>query len=163
MRQDVKVNEGAEKGDSQDVAQQGKTGQSRQFAKLLNHLFKTRLTDSGRPYTLSEVSHGTGMTVPYLSILRKGNIGAVPFERVEALARFFRVPLDYFSQTEAPVDTLDDEMRHNLDKPLVREVALRAGSMGMAERALILQMMEHADRVLKETKEADNPKKASDE
>lgn len=163
MRQDVKVNEGAEKGNSQDAEQQGKTGQSRQFAKLLNHLFKTRLTDSGRPYTLSEVSQVTGMSVPYLSILRKGNIGAVPFERVEALARFFRVPLDYFSQTGVPVDTLDDEMRHSLDKPLVREVALRAGSMGMAERALILQMMEHADRVLKETTRADDPKKASDE
>jgi len=151
------VNEGAKKGDNQDVEQQGKTGQSRQFAKLLNHLFKTRLTDSGRPYTLSEVSQGTGMSVSYLSILRKGNIGAVPFERVDALARFFRVPLDYFSQTEAPVDTLDDEMRHTLNKPLVREVALRAGGMGMAERALILEMMEHAERVLEESRRTSEP------
>jgi transcriptional regulator with XRE-family HTH domain len=149
------VNEGEEKGDSQQVEQQGKTGQSRQFAKLLNHLFQTHLTDSGRPYTLSEVSQGTGMTVPYLSILRKGNIGAVPFDRVEMLARFFRVPLDYFSQEGPPLDTLDDEMRHTLSKPLVREVALRAGGMGMAERALILQMMEHAEKVLGEAKRTD--------
>src|SRR5713101_7872990 len=96
-----------------------------QFAVLLKHLFATRLTPEGRPYTLTEVAKATGMSVPYLSILRKGTISAVP--------------LDYFSQEGPPVDTLDDLAREALVKPLVRDVMLRAGKVGMVQRALILQ------------------------
>jgi transcriptional regulator with XRE-family HTH domain len=124
--------------------------QSRQFAVLLNHLFATRLAPEGRPYTLTEVSKATGMSVPYLSILRKGTIGAVSFQRVEALARFFHVPLDYFSQAGPPVDTMDDLVREALAKPLVREVALRAGKVGTVQRALVLQMLNHADQMVQE-------------
>src|ERR671938_2046547 len=85
-----------------------------QFAVLLNHLFATRLTPEGRPYTLTEVSKGTGLSVPYLSILRKGTIGSVPFQRVAALARFFQVPLDYFSQEGPPTESLDEQVREAL-------------------------------------------------
>ena len=119
-----------------------------QFAVVLNHLFATRLAPEGRPYTLTEVAKGTGLSVPYLSILRKGTISAVPFQRAAALARFFHVPLDYFSQEGPPVDTLDDLAREALAKPLVRDVMLRAGKVGTVQRALILQMLEHADQVL---------------
>jgi len=126
----------------------------RQFAVLLNHLFATRLAPSGRPYTLTEVAKATGMSLPYLSILRKGAICAVSFQRVEALARFFHVPLDYFSQEGPPVDTMDALVRDALAQPLVREVALRAGKVGTAQRALVLQMLEHADCVLQELAQA---------
>jgi transcriptional regulator with XRE-family HTH domain len=129
---------------------EGSHRQPRQFAVVLNHLFATRLTPEGRPYTLTEISKATGMSVPYLSILRKGTIGAVPFHRVEALARFFHVPLDYFSQAGPPVDTLDDLVREALAQPLVREVALRAGKVGLAQRALVLEMLDHAEQVLQE-------------
>jgi len=122
----------------------------RQFAVLLNTLFAIRLTPQGRPYTLTEVAKATGMSVPYLSILRKGAIEAVPFQRVEALARFFRVKLDYFSQQQSPEEMVDLPMQEALAKPLVREVALRAGKVGTAQRALILQMLEHAEQVLQE-------------
>src|SRR5215470_2761574 len=44
--------------------------QPHQFAALLNHLFATRLTPAGRPYTLTEVRKATGLSVPYLSILQ---------------------------------------------------------------------------------------------
>lgn len=129
---------------------EGNHRQPRQVAVVLNHLFATRLTPEGRPYTLTELSKATGMSVPYLSILRKGTIVAVPFHRVEALARFFHVSLDYFSQAGPPVDTLDDLVREALAKPLVREVALRAGKVGTAQRALVLQMLDHAEQVLEE-------------
>lgn len=126
----------------------------RQLAALLNHLFATRLAPSGRPYTLTEVAKATGMSLPYLSILRKGTICAVSFQRVEALARFFHVPLDYFSQEGPPIDTMDALVRDALAQPLVREVALRAGKVGTAQRALVLQMLEHADQVLQELAQA---------
>jgi hypothetical protein len=60
------------------------------------------------------------------------------------------VPLDYFSQEGPPVDTMDALVREALAKPLVREVALRAGKVGTAQRALVLQMLEHAEQVLQE-------------
>src|SRR6266705_6577386 len=122
--------------------------QGHQFAVVLNHLFATQLTPAGRPYTLTEVSKGTGMSVPYLSILRKGTIGAVPFQRVAALARFFQVPLDYFSQEGSPTESLDEQVRMALAQPLGRDLLLRAGKLGTAQRALVLQMIEHAERVL---------------
>ena len=124
--------------------------QPRQFAVLLNHLFATRLTPTGRPYTLTEVSKATGLSVPYLSILRKGTIGAVSLHRAATLARFFRVPLDYFSQEGPPVDTMDDLVREALTKPLVPEITLRAGKVGTVQRALVLQMFAHAEQVLQE-------------
>jgi transcriptional regulator with XRE-family HTH domain len=122
--------------------------QPNQFATLLNHLFATRLTPEGRPYTLTEVSKGTGLSVPYLSILRKGTIDAVPFQRVATLARFFQVSLDYFSQEGSPTDSLDEQVRAALAQPLGRDLLLRAGKLGTAQRALVLQMIEHAERVL---------------
>src|SRR2546428_360262 len=91
---------------------------ARQFATLLNHLFATRLTPEGRPYTLTEVSKATGLSVPYLSYLRKGTINSVPFQRVAALARFFGVSLDYFSQEAPPTERLDEQVRLALAQPL---------------------------------------------
>jgi len=123
-----------------------------QFAVLLNHLFATRLTPSGRPYTLTEVAKGTGMSLPYISILRKGTIAKVPFQRVAALAKFFHVPLDYFDQAGPPVDTVDTLVQDALAKPLVRDVVLRAGRLGTTQLALVLQMLEHAEQVLQELK-----------
>jgi transcriptional regulator with XRE-family HTH domain len=128
---------------------------SRQFAVLLNHLFATRLAPQGRPFTLTEVSKATGLSVPYLSLLRKGTIGAVSLQRAEALARFFQVSLDYFRTDVLPDEMLqalskDTLMQEALAQPLVREVALRAGKVGAAQRALVLQMLEHAEQVLQE-------------
>lgn len=120
------------------------------FAELLNHLFETRFGPSGRPYTLSEVSKGTGLSVPYISTLRKGAIKAVPLEKAKALARFFKVSVEYFTQDGPPEDTANDLLRDVLSKPLVLEVALRAGKVSVRERALILQMFEHAERIMHE-------------
>jgi len=119
--------------------------ESRRFAALLNHLFDTHLTPRGRPYTLTEVSEATGLSVPYLSMLRKGTINNVPFDRVAKIAKFFKVPLDYFSLSEppnerdmAPVGVADAEAR----------ALLRAGDVGPMERAVILQMIEQAKDIL---------------
>lgn len=135
-----------------------------QFATLLNHLFATRLAPGGRPYTLTEVARGTGMSLPYLSILRKGMIAKVPFQRVATLAKFFHVPLDYFDQEGAPVDMVDTLVQDALAKPLVRDVVLRAGRLGTTQLALVLQMLEHAEQVLQELKTppASQPTKAPD-
>jgi len=121
--------------------------QERQFAALLNQLFATRFSPEERPYTLTEVSQATGMSVPYLSYVRKGTIGAVPVRRAAPLARFFGVPLDYFSQDEPPVEMLDDDVREALAQPLLRELVLRVGHLSLAQRALVLEILEHIDHL----------------
>lgn len=123
---------------------------SQQFVALLNHLFETPRAH-GRPYTLTEVSKATGLSVPYLSLVRKGAIRDVSLQRVAILARFFRVSLAYFCPESPPVEPLDDDVREALAQPLVRELALRVARVGMAQRALVLAILHHADQVLGET------------
>ena len=100
---------------------------------------------------MTEVSKAAGLSVPSLSLLRKRAIRDVSLQRMAVLARFFHVSLDYFSQEGPPVNTMDELVRDALAQPLVREVALRAGKVGTAQRALVLQMLEHADHMLGET------------
>jgi ESX-1-secreted protein regulator len=134
------------------IPQSARDGQQPcQFAALLNQLFATRLSPEGRPYMLAEVAKATGMSVPYLSILRKGTIRAVSFQRVVALARFFGVPLRYFSPEEPPVEPLADAVREALAQPLVPELVLCVAHVSLEQRALVLQMLEHADHMLGET------------
>lgn len=123
------------------------------LAVLLDHLFETRLAPSGRPYSLTEVSAGTGgkLTVSYLSALRKGKVAAPSADKVQALANFFGVRATYFtgqdSLAESAVsddDDDDDELRQAMAQPLVRLVARRAGSLGHAEQALILRLIDDA-------------------
>jgi len=120
--------------------------ESHHFANLLNHLFDTHLTSRGRPYTLTEVSEATGLSVPYLSMLRKGTIANVPFDRVAKIAAFFKVPLDYFSQSEPPPAEPDRAPIGVVD--VAPGALLRAGDVGPMERAVILQMVEQAKDIL---------------
>ncbi len=121
------------------------------LATLLDHLFETRLSPRGRPYSLTEVSAGTGgkLTVSYLSALRKGKVAAPSADRVQALANFFGVRATYFTGQDSLAESVvphddDDELRHALTQPLVRLMATRAGRLGPAEQALILRLMDDA-------------------
>lgn len=119
------------------------------FAERLDYLFKTRRSpQDGRPYKQSEVAAVTGISPAYLSQLRNGSVKMPSGDRVQALATFFGVAPEYFTGVHVdPARTAagrDDEIERALSKPLVREVALRAGEMGEGERALILEMMERA-------------------
>ncbi len=131
---------------------EGDHKQPDQFAARLIDLLATRRNAQGLPYTLTEVSRGTGLSLPYLSTLRKGRIEKVPFHVVETIARFFHVPLDYFSHHGPPVDLEESLLQDALAKPLVREVLLRASSLATSELALVLGMMDHAKKVLQELK-----------
>jgi len=122
------------------------------FAERLNYLLSTRRNAERLPYTLTEVSKATGLSLPYLSTLRKGKIEKVPFKIVEIIADFFHVPLDYFSQKGPPVDTEDTLVQEALAQPLVREVVLRASRLRTPELALVLEMIDHAQKVLHELK-----------
>lgn len=123
------------------------------FADLLNHLFSTRLSPKGRPYSLREVSEGTGgkLSIAYLSLLRRGgNVGMPSADKVQALADFFSVDMRYFlrAQTAAREQSaIDAELEQALANPQVRDIALRASHMGAEQRRLLMQIMDHTEEL----------------
>lgn len=129
---------------------EGDHKQPDQFAEQLSALLATHRNAQGLPYTLTEVSRGTGLSLPYLSTLRKGKIEKVPFKVVDVIARFFHVPLDYFSQHGPPVDLEACLLQDALTKPLMREVVLRASRLATPELSLVLGMMAYAEQVRQE-------------
>lgn len=122
----------------------------RRIDALFDHLLATRRSPLGQPYSITDVSKATGLSVPYLSHIHHGKIAAVPFQKVELLARFFGVPLAYFSQDEPsqPLeDATEDAIRRILAEPYGRDLVLRIGDLSSRERALILQMVECAQEM----------------
>jgi len=125
------------------------------FAARLNDLFAARLNPStGQRYTLREVSEATGgvLGVSYISALRRGQIAMPPADRVQILADVFHVDIGYFFGKETPVRADDGdsareaELRRAMGDPTVSSIALRAGRLGPAERELVMQTLEWAER-----------------
>jgi transcriptional regulator with XRE-family HTH domain len=125
------------------------------FASRLNDLFDARLNPAtGQRYTLREVSEATGgvLGVSYISALRRGQIAMPPADRVQLLADVFRVDIGYFFGKEPPARAGDGdsarevELRRAMDDPTVSSIALRAGKLGPAERELVMQTLEWAER-----------------
>jgi transcriptional regulator with XRE-family HTH domain len=127
------------------------------FAARLNRLFDTVYPPGRGPHTSAEViaalkAEGVTMSAPYLSQLRSGNRTNPSAATMAALANFFRIKPDYFT---------DDEYYENLDKELswlatmrddgVRSIALAAaelspeGQQEIARRVDELRRAEHQD------------------
>lgn len=127
---------------------------SAKFATLLNHLFDTHRGPSGRPYTLGEVSKGTGgkLSPGYISLLRRGGVVMPPADRVQALADFFGVDVGYFTgrqpTSQVREGEIDEALRRALADPLVRRIALRTSEYGPAEQAFVLSVIESTDALI---------------
>jgi len=142
------------------------------FATRLNALFAARLNPAtGQRYTLREVSEATGgvLGVSYISALRRGQIAMPPADRVQLLADVFRVDIGYFFGKSPPVHHDDresveqGELRRALADPTVSSIALRAGRLGPAERALVMQTLEWAERRSRRDRDAEVAKDAREE
>jgi transcriptional regulator with XRE-family HTH domain len=140
------------------------TGKPTTFSALLNYLFATRRRPDGKEYTLTEVSQATGLRKEYLSNLRTGKITEPPLSRAQLLADFFGVNVGFFTgeyNRSEPLEGTqieseqDQALREALAQPLVRDVALRAGAKGIAERAIILEMLDRAEEIAKAAEEAE--------
>ncbi len=146
------------------------------FGERLNSLFATRPDPAtGEPYSLRDVSEGTGGVVSraYLSTLRRGGVAMPGLHIVEALARFFDVPTGYFlghdtgdvpgAGTSAGADEgeTDEEtaLRLALADPMVKEIALKVKDFGPEEWKLMIGMVESqmALRRLAEARERATP------
>ena len=124
------------------------------FADRLNYLFATRLSPSGKPWTLQAVSVATGgkIPVPYLSMLRKGKIAAPAWDRVQMLADIFGVAPTYFSDgrtlsEDFEPSSVDLALQRALTRPSIRPIVLRAGAYGERQLALLLELMDQVEKI----------------
>ena len=124
------------------------------FSQRLNKLFEIRLapTDPPRPWTLTEVADATGLTVGYLSKARLGSIEYPGPDKLRALAQFFEVHVDYFTQEReeaAGAALVTPTVLATLSKPGIEALLRRAGKLGPDELRLLNDFMNYLDRRLK--------------
>lgn len=89
------------------------------FAEKLSLLFETRLSPDLDPFTLVEVSEGTGGNISptYLMNLRDGKFSNPSMSKIKALSKFFDVPITYFYD-ENGATQLKSELREEFEKTL---------------------------------------------
>lgn len=103
------------------------------FADRLNRLFEAVYPPGRGPHTSAEViaalrSEGITMSAPYLSQLRSGNRTNPSTATMAALANFFRIKPDFFT---------DDEYYEKLDAELAWLASVREeGTRRIATRAV---------------------------
>ncbi|SKF70622.1 ESX-1 secretion-associated regulator EspR [Mycobacteroides abscessus subsp. bolletii] len=121
---------------------------SRQFAQRLRHLFETVYPAGRGPLSLSEVSaglaaRGVEVSVPYLSLLRRGErVNPAP-EIVAALAEFFQVNPAYFYNAEY-AESVDRDLGWlvTLRDLEVREIATRSYALSPESRRVVADIVE---------------------
>lgn len=112
------------------------------FADRLNRLFDTIYPPGRGPHTAAEVvvalrAEGVRLSAPYLSQLRSGGRTNPSTETIAALAKFFRVKPQYFT---------DDAYFHKLDDELTwSAIAHDQTARRIAGRAVGLSPEAHAD------------------
>jgi transcriptional regulator with XRE-family HTH domain len=109
------------------------------FAARLNRLFDTVYPPGRGPHTSAEViahlkAEGVTMSAPYLSQLRSGNRTNPSSATMTALANFFRIKPEYFTD-DAYYEKLDRELTWlaNMRDEGVRRIAAR--TVGLSPEA----------------------------
>ena len=124
--------------------------EAQRLAALVNRLFETHRHPSGREYKLSEVAAATddALTTSWLSLLRKGVTARPGADKIQRLADFFGVEPSYFTgrqpQSRGDTDQQDAELRRVMSKPLVREMALRAGELDEEDQKRLFDLVNQA-------------------
>ncbi|MET8150833.1 hypothetical protein ACIBSW_18365 [Actinoplanes sp. NPDC049668] len=117
----------------------------RNFADRLDELFRTVVTDEGRPYStraaaaaLAEL--GCPVSHTHVGKLRRGEADPRRSE-MQAFATLFGVSLTYFTQDD---DEADRRLARALGDPAIQAVAMRMGEaeMSAAGKAAVAAMVE---------------------
>jgi transcriptional regulator with XRE-family HTH domain len=120
------------------------------FADRLNVLFATVYPPGRGPHTSVEVitalrNEGITMSAPYLSQLRSGNRTNPSHATMDALARFFRIKVEYFTD-DAYCEKLTQELTllAHLREDGVRHIAARTLQLSPQAQEDVLA---HADEL----------------
>lgn len=124
------------------------------LADKLDRCFKTMHPADRGEWTYKEVSAGVaamGVTCSpsYLWQLRRGHRDNPTLRQLEAIARFFHVPMTYFVGTEEEIDQVDAQMSvvQAMRTPGVRDVALRASALSPAGLRAIANIITELESV----------------
>jgi transcriptional regulator with XRE-family HTH domain len=136
------------------MADEGGTGRG-VIASRLDHLIATVHPAGRGPYTLREIADainaeaGTPLiSAAYISQLRTGQRAEPSHSRLAALAKFFGVGIDYFSDAVAAADADRQlEILVALRDAGVRSVALRAAGLSESSLAAVRAVIENARRL----------------
>lgn len=118
-------------------------------AERLDCLFAT-VTLLGRPYSLHEVADGinaqagrTVLTFQYLSQLRRGERRRPSFDKLQAIATWFGVNAEYFTDDEPPQRTPEERRFLDLMRdPRVRRLAFLAKDLESEDLKRLIGMVE---------------------
>jgi len=133
------------------------------LADKLNHLFATIYPAGRGPYTNAEVEEGVraaggSISEQYLYLLRNGRRDNPTYKHLEALARFFDVPVQYFfDDTFAERYATELRLLAALRDGQVRRLALRAATVSPEALSAIAAVLEQ----LPETQGASPPRAPS--
>lgn len=110
--------EGEETTDSTDFAAR--------FRRVISVIYPK---DLGRPWRDSEIAEGTGLSGTYIGNLRRGS-QKPSLENAVKIARFFGIPLDYFSDS-ATAQAVERDLRkiEALRDARVERIAMRAAGL----------------------------------
>lgn len=109
------------------------------LAEKLGRLFDEVRKPDGSKYTQAEVVEGTKgiLTRVYLWKLRTGRATNPGYQIIKALADFFGVDIDYFSERDENVQIAQPEGRY------LKEIQARAYQVDEKGRKAILDMMDY--------------------
>lgn len=118
------------------------------ISEKVDLLFKTFLKPDGTEFTYEEAADGIDHAVSSVAIwkLRTGKTKNPSYKILEALAGFFDVPIEYFSESERPAEEHVQELKlaRVLQETGVAQIALRASDLDGAAQHDILSMIEYA-------------------
>jgi transcriptional regulator with XRE-family HTH domain len=125
------------------------------IGERLNHLFATVHPANRGPYTLREVADsinaeaGASMiSAAYLSQLRTGQRAEPSHSRLVAIARFFGVDVEYFSDAATAQDANRQlEFLAAMRDAGIRSLAMRAQGLSEASLAAVRAVIENARRL----------------
>lgn len=126
------------------------------LADRLNHLFATVRPREGREYSNEHVAAAIGregavtISQSYIWALRKGSKDNPTMKHLEALARFFGVPVSYFFDDEVTGRVNEQLVRLRMEQHRARPeadqqvelMAMRAGELSPGRRQQVMDLLE---------------------
>ncbi len=123
------------------------------LAEKIEHLFQHRHPGQERLFTLQEVVArarelgGPTISLGFLHALRTGKSDNPTLQHLQALARVFDVPLEYFINDDATRDLAPQlKLLSLLQERGVTSIALRAADLSPAARDTLLAVIEALER-----------------
>jgi transcriptional regulator with XRE-family HTH domain len=116
------------------------------LAEKLDLLFKAFLRPDGREFSYRQVEEGTNKAVTgaYVWKIRVGRAENPGYRTLQALARFFEVPVSYFFEEEVTEeDAKNLRLAVELRRDEVADLALRTSELDAQGRRAVSDMVEY--------------------